>query len=151
MKQWELRGVTVDIRGQPADVSLPGEDVSIRTLVDQFPAAFWTTDAELRFTSSLGAGLAGFGLGPNQLVGTTLFEFFETEDPKFPPIDAHKRALLGATVTFELEWAGLTFHSQVAPLHDAEGVTIGTICVALGEGEAGAESSATRSALSSVS
>jgi PAS domain-containing protein len=152
MKQWELRGVTVDIRGQPADVPLiAGEDVSIRTLVDQFPAAFWTTDAALRFTSSLGAGLAGFGLGPNQLVGTTLFEFFETEDPKFPPIDAHKRALLGATVTFELEWAGLTFHSQVAPLHDSEGVTIGTICVALGEGEASPESSARLSALSSVS
>jgi PAS domain-containing protein len=152
MKQWELRGVTVDVTARPADVSLlPVEDVSIRSLVDQFPAAFWTTDAELRFTSSLGAGLAGFGLGPNQLVGTTLFEFFETEDPKFPPIDAHKRALLGATITFELEWAGLTFHSQVAPLHDSEGVTIGTICVALGEVEASDESSDRRSALSSVS
>jgi PAS domain-containing protein len=148
MKQWELRGVTVDIRGRPGEVSLlAGEEMSIRTLVDQFPAAFWTTDAELRFTSSLGAGLAGLGLGPNQLVGTTLFEFFETEDPKFPPIDAHKRALLGATVTFELEWAGLSFHSQVAPLLDSQGVTIGTICVALGEGEGRRESSAGRSAL----
>lgn len=145
MKQWELRGVTVDIRGRPADVSLlASEDMSIRTLVDQFPAAFWTTDAELRFTSSLGAGLAGLGLGPNQLVGTTLFEFFETEDPKFPPIDAHKRALLGATVTFELEWAGLTFHSQVAPLHDSAGVTIGTICVALSEVEDSVERTARR-------
>jgi PAS domain-containing protein len=148
MKQWELRGVTVDVRGQPGDVSvLADEDISIRTLVDQFPAAFWTTDAELRFTSSLGAGLAGLGLGPNQLVGTTLFEFFETEDPRFPPIEAHKRALLGATIMFELEWAGLSFHSQVAPLHDTQGVTIGTICVALGEGDGRAEASDGRSAL----
>jgi PAS domain-containing protein len=148
MKQWELRGVTVDIRAEPGDVTLLApEGASIRTLVDQLPAAFWTTDAELRFTSSLGAGLAGLGLGPNQLVGTTLFEFFETEDPKFPPIDAHKRALLGATVTFELEWAGLAFHSQVAPLHDSQGVTIGTICVALGEGQGQEEASADRSAL----
>jgi PAS domain-containing protein len=148
MKQWELRGVTVDIRAEPGDVTLIApENASIRTLVDQLPAAFWTTDAELRFTSSLGAGLADLGLGPNQLVGTTLFEFFETEDPKFPPIDAHKRALLGATVTFELEWAGLAFYSQVAPLHDSQGVTIGTICVALGEENGQGESSAHRYAL----
>jgi PAS domain-containing protein len=148
MKQWELRGVTVDIRAEPGDVTLIApENASIRTLVDQLPAAFWTTDAELRFTSSLGAGLADLGLGPNQLVGTTLFEFFETEDPKFPPIDAHKRALLGATVTFELEWAGLAFYSQVGPLHDSQGVTIGTICVALGEENGQGESSAHRYAL----
>jgi PAS domain-containing protein len=134
MKQWDLRGVTLDVHGRASDVFLlPDEAPSIRTLVDQFPAAFWTTDAGLRFTSSLGAGLAGWGLGPNQLVGTTLYEFFETEDPRFPAIDAHKRALLGATITFDMEWAGGTFHSQVAPLHDTEGVTIGTICIVVGE------------------
>lgn len=133
MKQWELRGVTIEDR-EPGWVVPPASDgtSSLRTLVDQFPAVFWTTDAELRFTSSLGAGLVSLGLGPNQIVGTTLFEFFETEDPRFPPIDAHKRALLGATVDFEMEWAGRSWHSQVAPLHDSRGVTLGTICVALG-------------------
>jgi PAS domain-containing protein len=148
MRQWELRGVTVD--GPPgADVTLipegevpaelvgPEREASLRTLVDQFPALFWTTDAELRVTSSLGAGLAALGLGPNQLVGTTLFEFFETADPRFTPIDAHKRALLGTTVAFDMEWAGRAFLSQVAPLKDSGGTTIGTICVALSDGHAG--------------
>jgi PAS domain-containing protein len=144
MRQWELRGVTVEASsgddvtlisdGEPGESAIPERGASLRTLVDQFPALFWTTDGELRLTSSLGAELAEVGLGPNQLVGTTLFEFFETADPRFAPIDAHKRALLGATVPFEMEWAGRTFLSQVAPLKDVRGTTIGTICVAVSDG-----------------
>jgi hypothetical protein len=41
----------------------------------------WTTDAELRFASLLGAGLASVGLGPNQLVTMTLADFFEAGSP----------------------------------------------------------------------
>jgi PAS domain-containing protein len=120
--------VTVD---RPELESDPSGSSSFRILVDQLPAVFWTTDADLRFTSSLGAGLARLGLGPNQVVGMTLFEFFETEDVRFPPIAAHARALTGDTVTFEMDWAGRALRARVAPLRDSEGRPIGTICVAL--------------------
>jgi PAS domain-containing protein len=151
MKQWELRGVTLDAGGQDGGPALVLEAASsLRTLVDQFPAVFWTTDAQLRFTSLLGGGLSTLGLGPNQIVGTTLFEFFETEDPRFPPIDAHKRALLGAIVEFEMEWAGRSWYSHVAPLHDSRGLRIGTICVALGTGSESTERTHRHSVLTSA-
>jgi PAS domain-containing protein len=127
VRQWELRGVTVEKREDPDRPIV----AAARSLVDQIPAMFWTTDQKLRFTSSLGAGLARLGLGPNQLVGTSLFEFFETEDPKFPAIEAHVRALRGETVSFELAWGELAIRARVAPLRDSDGRSIGAICVAL--------------------
>jgi len=102
-----------------------------RFVVDQLPAIFWTTDARLHFTCSLGAGLGGLGLGPNQLVGMSLFEFFETEDRRFPAIQAHLRALLGEMVPFQLAWGARTVAARVGPLRDGRGRTIGTIGVAL--------------------
>jgi PAS domain-containing protein len=102
---------------------------SLRLLVDQFPAVFWTTDTNLRFTSSLGAGLAALGLGANQLVGMALGDLFEAEQAQ--PIQAHVRALNGHSVTYLMHWGGRAFHSQVAPLRDANGRVMGTICVAM--------------------
>jgi PAS domain-containing protein len=132
MKLWELRGVTVDVvpRHERAPIKVDGRE-PLRTLVDQFPAAFWTTDPQLRFTSLLGAGLPAMGLGPNQVVGTSLEEFFETEDPQFGPIAAHLRALGGETVPFQMHRHAGRWHCQVAPLYDSVGDQIGTIGLAV--------------------
>jgi PAS domain S-box-containing protein len=67
----------------------------LRLLVEQMPAVVWTVDEQLRFTSSLGAGLAGLNLRPNETVGRTLAEFFQADDPEFLPIAMHRRALAG--------------------------------------------------------
>jgi hypothetical protein len=48
----------------------------VRLLVEQMPAVLWSTDRELRFTSSLGGGLAGLGLKPNQIIGVSLSDYF---------------------------------------------------------------------------
>ena len=124
------RAVAMDGREDTASVTaLAEQGRSLRLLVDQFPAVFWTTDAELRFTSSLGAGLASLGLGPNQLVGMTLADFFDAGQPR--PLEAHGRALEGHSVTCLMHWGGLSFNSHVAPLRDAQGRIIGTICIAV--------------------
>src|SRR3990170_757836 len=106
-------------------------EAHLRVMVEQMPAVLWTTDAELRFTSSSGAGLAGLGLRPNQVLGMTLHEYFSTDDDEFPAIAAHRRALTGETATYEFEWAERAFHTHIEPLRDAEGRVIGTIGVAL--------------------
>ena len=149
MKQWELRGVTNDrpFALQPSiDAAEPR---SVRALVDQLPAVFWTTDPGLRFTSCLGAGLAHVGLGPNQVVGTSLTELFESAEPSSPAVEAHHEALRGHSVRFDLDLGGHHFRASVAPLIDARGDAIGTIGVALesditaeaslGEGQDGSE------------
>jgi PAS domain-containing protein len=123
-------GLAMEGRKDAAGVSaLAGQVGSVRVLIDQFPAVFWTTDAELRFTSSLGAGLASLGLGPNQLVGMTLADFFDAGQPQ--PLEAHRRALEGRSATCLMHWGGRTFSSHVAPLRDAQSRTIGTICIAV--------------------
>ena len=106
------------------DVRIPEEiqarEMMLRLLADAIPAVIWSTDRRLRFTSSFGAGLAALNLRPDQVLGKTLFEYFRTEDPDFPPIAAHRRALRGESVSFEIQWAGRTYQSRVAPLPDGE-------------------------------
>lgn len=111
--------------------SLHSSGVRLRMLVEQMPAVLWTTDLELRFTSSAGAGLAQLGLRRNQVAGQTLFQYFRTDDPDFPPIAAHRRALSGSSSRFEVEWEGRTFQVEVEPLVESGNRIIGTIGVAL--------------------
>jgi len=100
-------------------------------MMEKMPAILWNTDTELRFTSAVGAGLEPFGLRSNELVGKTLFEYFQTRDPEFPSIAAHRKALNGESVTYELRWLNRVLESHVQPLKGNEGELIGVIGVAL--------------------
>ncbi len=100
-------------------------------MIEKMPAVLWTTDTELRVTSAVGAALELLGLRANELTGKTLFEYFQTEDPEFSPIAAHRKALHGESVTYEMEWQHRMFESHVQPLRGNEGELIGVIGVAL--------------------
>ncbi len=99
-------------------------------IASQMPGVVWTTDTELRFTSSMGAGLGDLGLEPNQVVGLGLAEFFGTSDPDFETIAHHRRALAGQTARFETVWAGRVYETHVEALRDHDGRVVGTIGVA---------------------
>ncbi|HSP07935.1 MAG TPA: EAL domain-containing protein, partial [Acidobacteriota bacterium] len=90
----------------------------------------WSTDAELRFTSSMGAGLKALNLEHNQAVGMSLYDFFQTTDPEYISIAAHRRALQGQPASYETEWMGRTFQTHVEPLR-LEGTIIGTVGIGL--------------------
>jgi len=100
-------------------------------MIDKMPAVLWTTDTSLRFTSSVGAGLEALGVRANELVGQSLFDYFRTNDPEFPAIAAHRKALEGESNTYEMEWQKLVFESHVQPMHSSEGELMGVIGVAL--------------------
>jgi PAS domain S-box-containing protein len=106
-------------------------EARLRLLTNQMPAVLWTTDSELRFTSALGMGLTSLHLQPNEIAGLTLFEYYQTSSPDFLPISAHRHALEGASVAFEMRWQDRSFDCQVEPLRDANGDTIGVIGIAL--------------------
>jgi PAS domain S-box-containing protein len=106
-------------------------EAQLQFVVGQVPAVLWTTDQELRFTSSGGAGLKGLGLKPGETVGVTLFEYFRTDDPEFEPIAAHRRALAGEPVSYDFEWRGNVYEVLVEPLRDRGGGVIGCIGLAL--------------------
>lgn len=96
-----------------------------RMVVERIPGTIWSTDANLRFTSSLGAGLPAINLRPGEVVGTSLYDFFQTTDSDFPAIAAHRRALGGESVDFEQVWLGRIFRVHLEPLADETSHIVG--------------------------
>jgi two-component system, cell cycle sensor histidine kinase and response regulator CckA len=119
------------IERKSAEEKMRESEARLRVLIEQLPAVLWTIDKNLRFTSALGAGLARLGLKPNQIVGMLLTEYFNTTDPSFAPIAAHRRAVAGEPVTFPVEWQDGSYACHVEPLRDAAGEVQGAICMAL--------------------
>jgi PAS domain S-box-containing protein len=123
--------IALAIERKRAEEKIRESEARLRVLVEQLPAVLWTVGKDLRFTSALGAGLARLGLKPNQIVGVSLMEYFETSDQTFLPIAAHRRATRGEPVTFHVEWKGGSYTCHVDPLRTAEGDLQGAICMAL--------------------
>ncbi len=116
---------------EEAREAIEERDATLRLIVNQMPAVLWSTDTDLTLTSSDGAALAALGHRPNQFVGVTLFDFFGTTDPEFLPFAAHRKALLGESVSFEVEWSGRTYASHCEPLRNPDNSIKGVIGVAL--------------------
>jgi diguanylate cyclase (GGDEF)-like protein/PAS domain S-box-containing protein len=107
------------------------EHVRLRLMLQQVPAIVWSTDLEFQITSSSGAALDVLGLGSDQLVGTRLTELVGTENPDSPAIVAHRRAVAGHSMSYELSWSGRIFQTFVEPLRDANGAIRGTLGISL--------------------
>jgi PAS domain S-box-containing protein len=123
--------IALAIDRKRAEEKIRESEARLRVLVEQLPAVLWTVGKDLCFTSALGAGLTRLGLKPNQIVGVSLFDYFETPDPAFLPIAAHRRAISGEPTTFHVEWKGGSYTCHVEPLRSAEGELQGAICMAL--------------------
>jgi diguanylate cyclase (GGDEF)-like protein/PAS domain S-box-containing protein len=104
-------------------------DARLRLLIEPMPALVWTTDRELRFSSSLGGGLASFGLRAKP--GTFLFDYYGTHDLEALPIRAHRLALAGESVSFEQDWEGRMLQTRVEPLRGESGEILGCIGIAV--------------------
>jgi PAS domain S-box-containing protein len=114
-----------------AEDALQATQTHFRWLIEQMPAVLWATDAQLRFISSVGAGLAALGLSPNQVVGTSVIDFLGTDDPNYEPLALHYRALKGQSGTTTLTFRDRAYHAHVEPLTDHAGQVCGTVGVAL--------------------
>ncbi len=114
-----------------AERSLRDRDARLRLMVAQVPAVLWTVDRDLRFTSSLGAGLQALELSPGQVVGASLSEYFQTDDPEFLPIAMHRRSLQGEATTYEFTWNESIWETHTEPLRNEAGEIIGCLALAL--------------------
>ncbi len=128
--QLELRR-RLKVEREEAREAIDERDTTLRLIVNQMPAVLWSTDTDLRLTSSEGAGLTNLGHRPGQFVGVTLFDFFHTTDPEFLPLVAHRKALLGESVSFEVDWSGRTYASHCEPLRNPDNSIRGVIGIAL--------------------
>ena len=113
------------------DAPEPTSEQRLRLVLSQLPAVMWTVDRELRFTSSLGAGLHALGLRENELLGVSLMDYFQTTDPAFLPIQHHRRALRGEPAEFEFQWGKRLYQVRLEPLRSAEGAIDGVLGLAV--------------------
>ena len=114
-----------------AQDALRKREAQLNLIADQVRAIFWAVDKGLRFTMSHGAGLNTLGLLPNEVVGMSVFDFFRTNDPEYPPIANVIRALNGQSVSFDLVWSRVVYQSFVEPLHDERGEVVGAVGISL--------------------
>lgn len=132
----ELSNLGDTINGMLEDLEIGqierhAERVRLTVMVEKMPAVLWTADAELQITSAMGAGLDALGLRSLEPIGLPILDFFFTKDNDAPPITAHRKALEGQSVAYEVTWKDRRFESHVQPLRNGEGVIQGVIGVAL--------------------
>ncbi len=124
--------VLVDITERVrAETALHAEESRSRVILESLQAVVWSVDTDLRFRYAMGAGLRAVGQTPGQLQGVPLHEFFKTDDPDFPAIVAHRRALEGEVVNYDFTWAGRRFRSHIEASRDADGNITGVIGIGL--------------------
>jgi PAS domain S-box-containing protein len=123
--------IALAIERKRSEDALRSSEAHLRLLIEQLPAVLFTLDTNMRFTSSVGSGLARLGQRPNQVVGMSLHEYFQTRDESFLPIAAHRRAVAGESATFHLDWAGGSYTCHAEPLRDVDNRPVGAICMML--------------------
>ncbi len=120
---------------------LRASEARLRLLVEQIPAALWTTDADLRVTALGGAGVPALVPLLRAAIGHTALALSLSAPPEPGDADApvaahtalvaaHHQALTGASVGFDLELEGRAYEAHVEPLRDADGRIVGVIGVA---------------------
>jgi len=120
--------VAAAIAARRATDALRESETLLSLAMGQLPAVLWTTDEELRFTSSVGAGLAALGLEPDQVVGMPVAEYIQGDERV---LRAHRRALAGGSASVDVVFGDRSYVVQVEPLHDGSSEVRGTVGIAL--------------------
>jgi PAS domain S-box-containing protein len=92
----------------------------LRSLMAQMPVMVWTCDRDLVFTSMEGTAYEV------DLVGRSIAEILGHDESRVGLI-SHRRALAGASETFEAEYDDKLWLITVAPMRDADGRIVGVI------------------------
>jgi diguanylate cyclase (GGDEF)-like protein/PAS domain S-box-containing protein len=126
----ELVGVCIGLidEAQSPDV----ESVArLALILDQVPAILWTTDVELRVISRAGAGLKSQQILPDRIVGASLLEQQSLHKVGSESVAAHRRALAGESVSYQIRLFPRCYDAHVEPLRDEGGAIVGVVGLAV--------------------
>jgi PAS domain S-box-containing protein len=108
-----------------------GESQSrLHWMAQQMPTIVWSTDAQLRFRSVMGAAMQNLDLSPEQILGQTVEQILDPGKADLSPVDHHLQALAGESKDFQFEWKDRTFEAHVEPWYQNSQI-IGCMGVAL--------------------
>jgi PAS domain S-box-containing protein len=122
-----IRDVT---RARRVRDELRATEAHVRLIVEQMPAILWTTDAQNRITSTVGAGLATLDLKPADVINLSM-QAERREGGECAAEPPHSRVLRGESFSQQVEWQGRVFQLRVEPLRNPERRITGTIGVVL--------------------
>src|SRR3989440_3067458 len=124
----ELGGVCIGLIDAPDS---EGAQALRASIAEQVPAVLWTTDAALRVTSRSGAGPKSLDLLPSRVVGASLLEQYERGDVTADSVDAHRQALAGKSVSYQIRVADRCYDARVKPLRNEGGAIVGVVGLAV--------------------
>jgi PAS domain S-box-containing protein len=125
-----LTGVDVTER-LGANAGLRETEAHHRLMLQHLPAIVWTTDRDLRFTSSVGRGLESVNRGSGEASEASVYTYFRVDDDTHAVIDAHRHALEGRSASYEITFRGRAYQCTVEPLVSERGQIVGCVGVAL--------------------
>ncbi len=120
--------IAAAIESKRTEDALRQSEARLRMTIEQVPALLWTTDEQLRFTTSAGAGLRGLGLEPNEVVGVPVAQYLGADSVSQ---ERHRLALAGESVSYDYGAFGRAYTIHLEPLRDALGAIRGTVGIAL--------------------
>jgi PAS domain S-box-containing protein len=103
----------------------------LRLFVEQIPAIFWFTDAQMRYTSCIGKGLTALGIAPDEFIGHKIWDLAADDAEALPIVTALQRALHGRPVTFEYGMRGRFYQAHAEPFRASDGRISGCVGVSL--------------------
>lgn len=119
--------------GRVAGESSAGTAVDLRllSLIEQIPALVWTTDSQLRLTSSWGSFLRQSELHQADLIGRPVAEYLNCQDTNSIPTAHHHAVLRGESVQFEYQRKNRILEIRLEPLRSSSGDIVGCIGIGL--------------------
>src|SRR5207244_5255359 len=99
----------------------------LAVILDQVPAILWTTDAELHVISRAGAGLRSQQILPERIVGASLLEQQSQHKVGSESVAAHRRALAGESISYQIRLLHGCYDAHVEPLRDEGGAIVGVV------------------------
>src|SRR5437762_9419192 len=131
----ELGGVCIGLLEAPErEATAPrdaGPQALLASIAEQVPALLWTTDAALRVTSRSGSGPQSLELLPTRVVGASLLEQYDRGQVPAESVDAHRQALAGKSVSYQIRLADRYYDARVKPLRNDGGAIVGVVGLAV--------------------
>lgn len=107
-------------------------EAKLRLILDHLPALLWMTNDQLEMVAVHGNLLERLLRTPDSVLGHSIPEILESEDPQDGFLAAHLSALQGEAVTDEIpSRAGRILEVRVAPLRTAQQQLVGCVGLAL--------------------
>lgn len=123
----QVTGIVETVRSDGFYSGTPAANGTLQSLMQQMPAIVWTTDQNLKITSTWGAGFDSPQLRARNFVGRTLYDYLKCQDPHAAPIAQHAAALSGTSSHFEYCHLNRHYAVQLSPLRAASGEITGCI------------------------